>query len=108
VSHRIGDLRRRLVLETEVRADDGAGGAIRSWTPVATIAAAVIGRSGRETVDADAVSGIVTHEIWIRHRPGLVPGQRLRADARVFHILAVVEADTRGRRLRCLCEERRL
>ncbi|MBV1696503.1 MAG: head-tail adaptor protein [Hyphomicrobiales bacterium] len=50
----------------------------------------------------------ITHEIIVRTRADILPRHRFRRGARVLHILAVMAADPRATRLRCLCEERDL
>jgi SPP1 family predicted phage head-tail adaptor len=103
----IGKLRDRLTLEMAVRSDDGGGGAIVAWTAVADVWAAVRPITGDERLRADAVTGRVTHQVWIRHRVGVVPAMRFRAGDRILDIVAVLDPGPRDR-LRCLCEERNL
>jgi len=55
-----------------------------------------------------ALAGSVSHEIALRYLPGVVPARCLRKDARVFHIVSVINVDERNRWLKCLCEERDL
>ena len=101
----IGALRDRLALETPGRTDDGGGGAAVTWTAVAELWAFVRPISGEERLRADQVAGRITHEVFIRHRPDVVPAMRFRAGARVLEITAVLDAGRRHR-LKCLCEER--
>lgn len=107
----IGALRDRLTLETPVRSDDGGGGAAVTWTAVADLWGAVRPITGDERLRADAVTGRVTHQVWIRHRDDVVPAMRFRAGARILDIVAVLDARSdsgRRGRLQCLCEERNL
>jgi SPP1 family predicted phage head-tail adaptor len=107
----IGKLRDRLTLETPVRSDDGGGGATIAWTTVAEVWGAVRPVSGDERLRADAVTGRVTHQVWIRHRADVAPAMRFRQAARILDIVAVLDAGSdsgRRDRLRCLCEERHL
>ena len=55
-----------------------------------------------------ALAGTVSHEIALRYLPGVLPAMRFREDARVFHIVSVINVDERNRWLKCLCEERDL
>lgn len=105
---RIGDLRHRMTLQTPARTADGGGGASVVWTTVVEISAALRPQAGGESLDADRLSGRVTHEIWIRHRAGVVPAMRFLQGARAFDIRAVLDVDERRRWLRCLVEERDL
>ena len=101
---RIGALRHRLTLEAPSRAGDGGGGAAVTWEAVAELWAAVRPISGDERLRADAVSGRITHEVWIRHRADVAPAMRFTHGARILEIAAVLDAGRRDR-LRCLCEE---
>jgi SPP1 family predicted phage head-tail adaptor len=107
-THQIGELSRRVVLEQAVRTPDGAGGAIESWTAVATLFAAVRALAGGESLAFDRIDGRVTHEIIIRHRADVTPAMRFRMGTRLFAIVAALDLDGRRRHLRCLVEERDL
>lgn len=104
----IGTLRHRVVLQHVVRTDDGGGGAAETWSTVAELWAAVRPISGDERVAADALAGQLTHEVWVRHRPGVTPSMRFLIGSRVLDIRAVVDVEGRSRRLKCLCRERDL
>ena len=101
----IGALRHRLMLETPVRAGDGGGGAVVTWSPIAEVWAQITPMTGKETVVAEAIAGRVSHEIVIRYRVGVVPAMRLRWGGRIFEILAVLVEEERGRVIRCHCRE---
>ncbi|MCV0370821.1 phage head closure protein [Filomicrobium sp.] len=105
---RIGDLRQRVGIERVVRVTDGGGGAEEEWDMVAEVWAAVMPLTGTERVEADAVNGNVSHEIWMRYRPDVAPDMRLRLGPRLFDVRAVMDVEERRRFLRCLCEERDL
>ena len=107
----IGALRERLTLQSPIRTDDGGGGATLTWATVAELWAAVRPISGDERLRHDAVTGRVTHEVWIRHRSDVVPAMRFTAGERILHIVAVLDpafGTSRGDRLQCLCEKRHL
>ena len=67
----IGRLRHRLTLEEATRTPDGGGGASEAWATVATVWASITPNGGAETVDADALTGRISHEIVFRSGPGL-------------------------------------
>jgi SPP1 family predicted phage head-tail adaptor len=102
----IGQLSHRLMLEAPTRAPDGGGGASVTWSLVGEVWGAILSVSGGESVEADGVRGRITHEIWIRHRDGVVPEMRFVLESRVFDIQAVLEQGGRRRFLKCLVEER--
>jgi SPP1 family predicted phage head-tail adaptor len=103
----IGALRERLVLEQPARTPDGGGGASVTWQTVAELWAHVRPLSGDERLRHDQLSGRLTHEVWLRHRPGVVPAMRFRRGARIYQIVVVIEAPHRAH-LKCHCEERSL
>lgn len=104
----IGRLRHRLTLEAASRTPDGGGGASETWTTVAEVWAGITPTGGIEVVDADALTGRVSHEIVFRYRPDVVPAMRLRGSTRLFEIAAVINVDERRRWLKCHCVERDL
>ena len=101
-------MRQRLGIERPVRSADGGGGAVETWETVAEVWGAVIPVTGGERVEADAVTGGVTHEIWLRYRTEVSADMRLRLGSRLFEVRAVIDVEERRRFLRCLCEEREL
>jgi SPP1 family predicted phage head-tail adaptor len=101
-------MRHRLTLESASRAPDGGGGALETWATVAEVWAEITPTTGTEAVDADALTGRVSHEIVFRYRSGVAPVMRLRSGTRLFEIAAVIDVDERRRWLRCLCMERDL
>lgn len=103
-----GTLRHRVDIEAPVRAGDGGGGSIVTWTHVAQVWAAIVPRGGGETVSADRVAGSATHDVWMRYRAGVTPEMRLRWGVREFDIRSVTGVDERRRWLRLLVEERDL
>ena len=102
------ELRHRLMLEQLERVSDDGGGFTESWVEVATLWCDLRPLVGSETVEADRLAGTVSHEIALRYLPGVLPAMRFREDARVFHIVSVINVDERNRWLKCLCEERDL
>jgi SPP1 family predicted phage head-tail adaptor len=103
----IGSLRDRLTLEQPVRAADGGGGASVTWESVADLWAHVRPISGDERLAHDQIAGRLTHQVWVRHRTGVVPAMRFRDGARIYEIVAVLDSPRRTH-LKCLCEERSL
>lgn len=107
-SVRIGDLRQRITIETVTLTGDGGGGVDETWVEVAEVWAAVAPLSGAERVEADAISGRLTHEVWMRFRDDVAPDMRFRIDSRIFDIRVVMNTEERQRFLRCFAEERDL
>lgn len=103
-------LNRLLALETEVAADDGAGGYTQSWAVQGTLWAEVRPGTGREAAGVEIPLALQPFRIVVRGAPQGAPsrpvaGQRFRDGDRVFPILAVTEMDADGRYLLCAARE---
>lgn len=103
-------LGRKLVLETPVRLEDGAGGHTETWTALGTVWADVQNRTGRERAALAATLSEVHMRIIVRAAPVGAPsrpqpGQRFTEGARRFFIRAVSELDRSGLYLTCFADE---
>lgn len=103
-------LNRRLVLETPMPDDDGAGGHADRWEALGTLWAEVRAGAGREREGPGVPMGRVAYRITVpAAAPGALsrprPDQRFREGVRIFPILAVAERDGSGAWLTCFCEE---
>ena len=107
-SKTIGSMRHRVVIETVTRSDDGGGGAGESWSALATLWARIVPLAGTEKVEGQQIAGTITHHIMLRYRNDILPDMRIRYGVRVFHVLAALNVNERGRWTMCLCEERNL
>lgn len=84
------------------------GGLTTNWTSVATVAAQIDPITGREQLQGDQVTSILTHEIVMRYRPGIVPKMRLirqGAGNQAYEIHAVTNVEMRNRQLLLQCSE---
>lgn len=103
-------LNRQLVLETPTRVADGAGGYQRGWTPLGTLWAGIMARTGREMTEGSVQMSSTSYRIIVRAAPHGAPSrpkpeQRFRDGARVFRIEAVTDRDPTGRYLTCYATE---
>lgn len=104
----IGNLRRRVTLESQARAADGGGGVTLTWSPLADVWAEISNLGGGESFIAEGLQGKVSHQIIIRRRTDVVPAMRVRFGSRLFVIEAVLDRDGADPHLRILAEERNL
>lgn len=103
-------LNRQLVLQKPERLHDGAGGFVQGWTPLGTVWAQVIARTGRQSAGVAAPISRVGYKIIVRAAPANSPArphpeQRFCEGSRVFRILAVAEDDQDGRYCICTAQE---
>jgi SPP1 family predicted phage head-tail adaptor len=102
---RIGDLDRRLVLETRLDVPDDIGGVVRSWVFVDVVWSRVVALSGAQRFEGEREESAITHVITLRWRPDVTGAMRLRDGARVYAIHAAIDGDDRRRTLSCRCSE---
>ena len=102
----IGRLRHRMTIEQPVRAADEGGGATLTWSPLATVWAEVMARSGREIVSGDALAARSFYRVLMRYRADVDPTMRLIWHDRVLEILSVRDEHGTQHWLTCDCEER--
>lgn len=100
-----GALNRRLVIERAAATADGGGGATLAWSAVATVFAALRPLRADEREVLGRLDGVATHRVEVRAGVDLAGGDRLTIGGRTLRVLAVQEADVRGRRLAAFAEE---
>lgn len=101
----IGQMRRRLVLETPVETIDANGGASRAYVATGEIWAQVTPLRMSHDFVAAREEQRVTHRLTFRFQDGLDVAMRFRDGDRIFHIRAIEDADERRTFLCALCEE---
>jgi head-tail adaptor len=103
-------LNRRLTLETEARAADGAGGFISVWQALGTVWAALEVGAARDIVEGERVLAVQPVKVTVRAAPEGDParperGKRFREGGRAYRVQAVQARDPRGFYLTCQCTE---
>jgi SPP1 family predicted phage head-tail adaptor len=101
----IGSLDRRLVIEREELAADGAGGFSASWVELATVWGRLEPLGGRERLHGLQLESAVSHRVTLRRRDDVTAAMRLSCEGRVFNIRAVLRGGARQPLMALLCEE---
>lgn len=104
------NLSRKLTLETPMRASDGAGGHLQSWTPLGVVWADIRTGTGRETADVASPLSRVVLRITVRAAPDGAPSrplpeQRFREGIHIYRILSVSPTDGAPKYLTCQAVE---
>ena len=102
---RIGDLRKRVTLQTESSVSDNAGGYTLSWADVATVWADIVPTSMSEVIMAQRLEGHVTHRVTIRYRSDITADMRVMYGARIFNVRGYMNKDENNRWIELLVEE---
>jgi SPP1 family predicted phage head-tail adaptor len=101
-----GELRHRVVLERATTSRLPSGGTRDTWSPYATVWAAVEPIQGREFFAAQQLNAEATHRIRIRYRVGVSPKDRVTFEGRIFEIKAPpINVDEKSRELHLMCVE---
>ncbi|QUS39294.1 head-tail adaptor protein [Tardiphaga alba] len=90
-----GRMKTRLVIEAPVESDDGQGGVLRGYVPVATVWAAVMPDSVQHGVEADADGAVVRLRIVLRSGHALSLRHRLVDGDRIYRITALRDSADR-------------
>lgn len=82
----LGELDQRVVFQRKTRTQDGAGGAAKSWSDVATVWAHVRPLRGRERQDGGRAEGVREYLVVVRWRDDLLDGDRIEWRGRYLNI----------------------
>ena len=102
---RIGDLKKRAVLQSQTKVADGMGGFTVAWVDSATVWAAIWPVSAAETIQAAMPTMTITHRIRIRYKAGIKPAWRIVWDGRYFNIVSIVDPNMAHRWLDIMVKE---
>lgn len=97
----IGQLRERIVLQSQTRASDGMGGSTITWADRATVWAAIWPVSANEQIKTMQNSMAVTHRIRIWYHPDLEAYWRIKyvdreQVTRYFNIISIIDSNMAG------------
>jgi SPP1 family predicted phage head-tail adaptor len=101
----IGSLRKRITIQAETPASDGAGGYALAWTNVMTVWADIAPSTGQKIFTDGHLEGHVTHHITMRYQTGITTDMRVNYNNRIFNIRAVLNNDESNRWIELLVEE---
>ena len=102
---RIGDLNKRVTLQSAALVSDGMGGGDATWGDVGYVWAAIWPVSAKEQVEGGQTSLEVTHRVRMRYRLNLSAKWRIKYDDRYFAIVSVVNPNESGKMLDLLVKE---
>ncbi len=101
----LGALRRRISIERPADVDDGAGGVIRGYAPLAEVFASVQPLSSEEAAAGRALGLNRLWRVTIRARADVTGGCRVTWRDVAFDVLSVRALDADDRFSELLCEE---
>jgi SPP1 family predicted phage head-tail adaptor len=102
---RLGQLRKRITIQSETSTPDGAGGYTLGWTNVATAWGEITPITGNEPYVAAHLEGHVTHHVQMRFQSGITTDMLMTYNSRLFKIRAVLNTDERNQWMELLVEE---
>ena len=102
---RIGDLKKRILLQSPVRTPDGVSGFTLTWKDEDIIWAALWPLSANETVQAMQTGMIVSGRIRIRYKADLKASWRIKYGNRYLNIVSIINPNEKGEYLDLLVKE---
>jgi SPP1 family predicted phage head-tail adaptor len=102
---KIGKLRHRIAIEQVAETQDSDGSVSEAWYTYDTVQASIEPVSGREYFAGQTTHADVTHRIYMRYIPGIIPGMRIVYQSRIFAILSVINTRERNLELQLMCRE---
>jgi SPP1 family predicted phage head-tail adaptor len=107
VDVRIGDLKKRITLQSVSETPDAMGGMTQTWSDVAEVWAAIWPASAREYMAAQSNVMSVSHRIRIRYRSDITSAWRIYySDAgKYYNIVGIIDPNMRHWVLDLMCLE---
>src|SRR5512139_3604851 len=100
---RAGLMRERITLKYKAVAQNGFGEEIITWTPLATVWAAVEPLQGREFLEGQSLDAEVSTRVRLRFRSGVVPEMRAIHETHTYEVKSVINSFERKRELVLMC-----
>ena len=102
---RIGDLSRRIELQSPVDVSDGMGGVTRAWNLEGIVWAAIWPVSATERIQANAPTLVISHRVRIRYRSDIKPDWRIKYGNRFLSVVSIINSNEADRQLDLMCRE---
>lgn len=102
---RIGDLNKRITLQSKTSVADGMGGTTDAFADVCTVWAAIWPTSAREQVEANQTVMTISHRVRIRYRSDIKASWKIKFGERYFAIVSIINPSERNQMLDLLCRE---
>lgn len=102
---RIGDLNKRVALQSPTLTADGMGGNTVAWGTEAQVWAAIWPTSAREQIEGGQQTMTVSHRMRIRYRSDVASDWRVKYGDRYFSIVSIINPNEKNAMLDLLCRE---
>lgn len=102
----IGELNKRLVIQTLTTTQDSSGSQTESYADTETVWGAIWPDSGKEYIAQSQITGELTGTIRIRYRTGMTIKRRFKFGSRIFDIQNIINPGENNKWLDCRYIER--
>ena len=101
----VGEMNRRIKLQSKVETGDGYGGKTVEWVDRASVWAKVEPLSGREYFEAHQTQADVTHRVTTRYRGDIDETMRIVYGEKILEIESVLDVESAHQRLVIMARE---
>jgi SPP1 family predicted phage head-tail adaptor len=102
---KIGDLKKRITLQSKTNVADGLGGFTSTWGDEVSLWAAIWPVSASEQVQAMQTVMTITHRIRIRYWSGIHSSWRIKFGDRYFAIVSIINPNEANKILDLMVKE---
>ena len=102
---RVGDLNKRIELQSPTSVSDGMGGETLTWSTAVTVWGSIMPVSANEVIKAGAPTMTVSHRVKIRYYSDLGADWRMKFGDRYFSIVSIINPNEKNEVLDVLCKE---
>jgi SPP1 family predicted phage head-tail adaptor len=99
----VGELDRRITIQTFSETTDTFGQGVKSFSTLAQVWANVVEKVGREGEDGDMIASTKNVEFIIRYRTDVNEEMRISYNSNIYKIQAIQSADARKAFLKIVC-----
>lgn len=101
----IGRLKHRITFQKLQQTKNEYGEMLNEWLDFKTVWAEIKPVSGRQFFSAKQINSEISHTVYMRYNPQILPNMRIKYNNRIFDVLYVMNVDEGNSLLQIYCKE---
>lgn len=101
----IGRLKHKITFQRLDNTKDEYGELLGEWNDFKTVWAEVKPVSGRQFFSAKQINTEISHTVYVRYNPDLLPNMRIKYKERIFDILYMMNVNESNSLIQIYCKE---